>query len=1186
MTAPPDPDRTVDESPGNPLDAALAAAFGPDSGPPLPAGSVVRALGTDPVQLREPATDPADPVVKPHSDAVPAEAPPRLQINGEVARGGMGAVLKGRDTDLGRDVAVKVLLETHRGRTELVQRFVEEAQVTGQLQHPGVVPVYEMGQLPDERPYFTMKLVKGQTLAKLLAERTAAGRDRPRLLKVFEQVCQAVAYAHARGVIHRDLKPANVMVGAFGEALVMDWGLAKVLPEGSAADETEPRPTDGTVVRTGRGGSATTGRAGSRTQAGVVLGTPAYMAPEQARGEVDQLDERCDVFGLGGILCQILTGRPPYVGGDSEPVQALARRGDLADAFARLDGCGADAELVAMCRECLAPRREDRPREAGAVAARVAAYQAAVQERLRQAELGRAAAEARAVEERKRRRVSLGLAAAVLALVVVGAGGGLLVQQQAAARREDRAHNEAARREDELRHEAARREDEIRHEAKTRQAVEPAFDRAAELGEQARWGEAAALLEQAGRELDDAAPDDLRRRLQAAHDRLALVKRLDVVRQRRAAWVGGHFDLQAAAAGYAAAFEEAGLGKLGDDPGQVAARVRDSGIAGALVAALDDWAYVARDAKVRGWVLDVARQADPDPWWDQFRDPRVRDSTPAVEEFARKAMRDEPARLGRLSPQKLETLGWHLRPERGGVELLRLAQRRYPGDFWLNLALGDDLAVTNQRDKALGYFRAAVALRPDSAAARHNLGTALYYGGDSDGAVVEYRAVLDLDPQFPSARKDLGLALRKKGDLDGAIAEYKKAIADAPKDARDALTHYNLALALHDKADLDGAIAEYKKAIEIDKKLGVAHYGLGAALHDKAERDGTIADLDGAIAEDRLAIDLDPRLAAPAHTNLGRALHARNDLPGAISEYREAIKADDGYAAAHNALGSALFARGDVKGAVKEHRRAIELDPTFALAHTNLGTALMHTDPDAAIDEFRTAIKLDPDFPDAHCNLGHTLRDRGRFAEALKEMRRGHELGSKRPGWPYPSGDWVRECERLLALDEKLPDLLSGTVQPAGAAEQLAVAQLCQRYKHRHAAAAHFYADAFAADPRLAVDLQQQHRYNAACSAALAAAGHGDDAKALPDKVQVMLRRQALGWLRADMAAYAKLAERPEPAAKQAVRQRLGHWREDSDLAAVRDKPALAQLPGDEREAWAALWADVDALLQKVEGKK
>ena len=161
----------------------------------------------------------------------------------------MGAVLKGRDPDLGRDLAVKVLLESHRDKPELIRRFVEEAQIGGQLQHPGIVPIYELGTFADRRPYFAMKLVKGRTLSSLLAERSDRVHDLPRFLSIFESVCQTMAYAHARGVIHRDLKPSNVMVGSFGEVQVMDWGLAKVLPRGGAADDASAGKTQDRETR-------------------------------------------------------------------------------------------------------------------------------------------------------------------------------------------------------------------------------------------------------------------------------------------------------------------------------------------------------------------------------------------------------------------------------------------------------------------------------------------------------------------------------------------------------------------------------------------------------------------------------------------------------------------------------------------------------------------------------------------------------------------------------------------------------------------------------------------------------------------------------------------------------------------------------------------------------------------------
>src|SRR6185369_9468572 len=150
-------------------------------------------------------------------------------IAGEIAHGGMGTILKARDVDLGRDVALKVLHAEHKDKPDVLRRFIEEAQIASQLQHPGVVAVHGMGLLPDGLPYFAMKLVKGRTLAAVLEERRDPREDRQRLLGAFEQVCQAVAYAHARQVVHRDLKPSNIMIGAFGEVLVMDWGLAKVL---------------------------------------------------------------------------------------------------------------------------------------------------------------------------------------------------------------------------------------------------------------------------------------------------------------------------------------------------------------------------------------------------------------------------------------------------------------------------------------------------------------------------------------------------------------------------------------------------------------------------------------------------------------------------------------------------------------------------------------------------------------------------------------------------------------------------------------------------------------------------------------------------------------------------------------------------------------------------------------------
>ena len=293
----------------------------------------------------------------------------RYSFTEEIARGGMGVVLRGRDEDLGREIAIKVMLERYRGQNEYLQRFIEEVQITAQLQHPGIPPVYELGLFTDGRPYFSMKLVRGVTMAQLMV-RTNPTQLQSRLLKIFEQICQTMAYAHARGVIHRDLKPHNVMVGKFGEVQVMDWGLAKRLLK------DEGRLLKDQVHDAARVGASSLidDHRSSETRAGTILGTPAYMPPEQARGDIDRLDERSDVFGLGAILCEILTGRPPYAGANMKEVLDKAMCADRTEAFALLDLCSADPELVRLTKHCLAADLQHRPRNAGELTVELTAY--------------------------------------------------------------------------------------------------------------------------------------------------------------------------------------------------------------------------------------------------------------------------------------------------------------------------------------------------------------------------------------------------------------------------------------------------------------------------------------------------------------------------------------------------------------------------------------------------------------------------------------------------------------------------------------------------------------------------------------------------------------------------------------------------------------------------------------------
>jgi len=205
----------------------------------------------------------------------------------ELARGGMGTVYLAEDRELNRLVAIKVL-NTPEATDDLRKRMIREAQIIARLEHPGIVPVHDVGTLPDGRVFYAMKFVRGSRLDEYAAQNSSL-RDR---LRKFQAACDAVAFAHAHGVIHRDLKPQNIMIGSFGEVLVLDWGVAKIKPQMNA-DERRSDLRSSAFIR-------------GNTSDGTIIGTQHYMSPEQARGEIDQLDERADVYSLGAVLSFLL----------------------------------------------------------------------------------------------------------------------------------------------------------------------------------------------------------------------------------------------------------------------------------------------------------------------------------------------------------------------------------------------------------------------------------------------------------------------------------------------------------------------------------------------------------------------------------------------------------------------------------------------------------------------------------------------------------------------------------------------------------------------------------------------------------------------------------------------------------------------------------------------------------------
>jgi serine/threonine-protein kinase len=782
----------------------------------------------------------------------------RYELREEIARGGMGAVYLAIDRTLRRQVAVKLLLSRFEGGSAVARRFVDEAHIAGQLQHPGIPPIHDLGTLPDGRPFLAMKLIKGQTLDDLLDERTDPGADRGRFIAVFEQVCQAVAYAHARRVIHRDLKPQNIMVGAFGEVQVMDWGLAKVLGEtkmGRVPTDSDARVA--TEILSARDSD------GSETQAGSVLGTPAYMAPEQAVGAIEQVDERSDVFGLGGVLAVILTGWPPFVSDSAESTRLLAARGKVEECFALLDICGAEPELVALCKRCLSPEREDRPASAGVVASAVADLRAEAEARARQAELDRVRAEgdrarleAEASAHRQKRRTQLAVAAGIIGLMIVGGGAWLVVRSQAEARRADadRVASAALGHADQLASQAGAIDASELAEANTAAQLWEQAEAAVVQSEGAIAGVGEAGL--AARVREKAV--SIRSGLARARRDAALLAALEAAVGADVNTVGGYSDHRASVRAYRSAFETAGLPAGGAATLAAAVNAQRPGLRAALLRALDRWTN------------DL--QYPPDPDADRLRatadlvdpDPTRREIRATVAKGDKQALARLAERLGsnELPPASAVTLGSALTGKRlyqEAVRILRPARDRTPSDpsllaelsVWLRVASPNDpIAI----EESVGCARTLVALRPENAFSHYVLGQALEFGkNDPASAEPHYRKTLELNPGFTHCMVNVGWILSDRGDLAGAEQWFRKA---AETDPQFAIPRFGLASVCLKRGNLAGAEAEYRKLVALTPKSSYSHNSLGWTLQFKG-------DLAGAEAEYRTAIALDPSHRSP-----------------------------------------------------------------------------------------------------------------------------------------------------------------------------------------------------------------------------------------------------------------------------------------------------------------------------------
>jgi tetratricopeptide (TPR) repeat protein len=782
-------------------------------------------------------------VLPPQSNSYPLPVPrpvaaERFDLGPELARGGAAVVYLARDRDLDRDVAVKVILPEHAGRADLVERFREEAKVMARLQHPGIPPVHATGHLADGRPFLAMKLIRGQTLFHLLLDRPAD--PVARFLPAFEQVCQAIGYAHSLGVLHRDLKPGNIMIGPFGEAQVMDWGLAKFVsgPPCSALSDTpctSPNP--------------------ARTRLGSLLGTPAYMAPEQARGETERIDRRTDVFSLGAVLCEILTGSPPYAG-DTTQVDGAALSGHLADALARLRDCSADPALVAIAVQCLDRDPANRPADGGAIATAVAAYRASVDARLRKAERDAAAAE----EGRKKRKVQVAFALTLAAGLAAAGGVAWWFEHESKARAAAKAQADS---------------DAEVAAAAARQGIIATLDQAEAALRNRNWAAADAALARADALLEATDPwtDLYERKWRLAASR-QVVTALDAAEGRGQTWVVNRFDFASASAAYADAFR-----RLGIDVTEPAAaeKVRTSPIASRLQSGLEDW--YACDAD-RAGLVGLLEQLDPHPKRVAIRRMYRERNAKALGELAATVdVADLTPQLAVLIAESSDL------PKAKAIALLESVWRLHPQDFVLALALGNKLGdVPDRARDAIGYLRAVVALRPGNAAAWNNLGTLHVDVGQQAEALACYQKCVEIDPTHQYGRSNLGQTLFALGRHDEAEAELKTAATGDPTDPIPPLYLSRIYL----KAGRKGELAEtYKTLISLAPAYSASKpvtvnglYGLGTTLMEtKAHAEAELCL--------RRATELKPDWAEP-RMNLGLAIQRQGRYAEAVDHIRAA----------------------------------------------------------------------------------------------------------------------------------------------------------------------------------------------------------------------------------------------------------------------------------------------------------
>lgn len=1044
---------------------------------------------------------------------------PGYQLQDVLGRGGMGVVYKARQLALNRLVALKMLLSGVYASPAELSRFIHEAKAIAGLQHDHIVQVYDIGEL-DGCPYFTMELMGGGNLGQKLHGMPQPAREAAILLS---KLVAAIAAAHEAGIVHRDMKPANVLLSTDGTPKIADFGLAQQVEA-----------------------------AAGMTLSGARLGTPSYMAPEQAMGHPGRIGPPADIYALGAILYEMLTGRPPFrAESTAETERQLLTEEPVAPS--RLNA-RVPRDLETICLKCLHKDPQRRYATAAALGDDLARYLDGEPIAARRTGLL-----GRCLRWARRRPAHATAIVATLLVAGVLAGAAVWVTM--------------------LR-------------ADQRNAVESDLRDVMQFQSQARWTSAQAALNHAETRLGPHGPADLQAQLGRIRHDLQLVMRLDQIRLTRATRGEPQIYQSEASRAYDQTLRDSGLIQSGDAPKQIAARVRESAVRLALLDALEDWIACTPDKQQRAWVIDIARSSESDPlgWPARILDSAAWDNRAVVDQL----IADVPVEHERLS--LLLVLAERLKAAGGDPSaFVRRVQSEHPANFWANLRVGNDVLFRTPKvgetfeafpKEAIGYYRAALASRPDAAVGYCVVGDALRFGKDPQAALRYYQKALEQDPHYARAYTNIGLTLENEGHLDLAIENYRKAI---PLDPNYAWTYFELANALRDKGQLAEAEACYRKAMAIDPTITKAAAGLQSVLI-RQRRAGEV------LASYKSSLEADPQHLDEWITYAELCL-----FTGDRSEY-------------DRARGEMLdrFANSTDPAVCERTSRACLLEPLSGEA-LQKAVAMAHRAEaaEATVDPhqypyFLLAEGLAEYRADRFAQVISVLKGRAlaagtgpRLILAMAQFRQGDAAAAKasladamaRFDWSRDQADWPdawiwhvlrREAEAMVL--PRLGDFLTGSYWPSDNNERLGLTGICQ-FEGLNARVARLYAEALEEDPSLSESTGVDYEFCAARFAALAGCGIGQDAGQTSQADRLRWRSAARAWLAADLSECQKQLA-AGTAKRHAALERLSKWISSRELSCLREPSAIAELPSAERADWMELWREVHELLDRANDRQ